>query len=467
MGKMSAISKRYMWLAVTIAVYFVIVILPSPNGLTPEGKKAIALMVCAVISWCTGWVPIAISSLLFVFLQHVVNVAKMGEAVQNFATPTLLFVIASFLLAIALAESGLSKRISLKLTIMSKGSPSKAIFLILFTTALVSTVISDPPVAAAFTPICLEIIDRNKLEKGKSNMAKVLLIGVTLAALMGGVATPAGSSVNVLALSLLSESSGITISFAQWSMIGIPFVILAIPCMIRLLLFAFPPEISQLSGMDQVAKDYEALGKLSVKEKKFLIIMVLMIISWFTESIHKIPLPASATIGAVLFFIPGVDLLTWDNTKQKIGWDTILLIGASSSLGTALWKTGAAPWLADLVFSGIKNSPSFVVLLVVILFTIAIHLLVPVAPAIVSIMAPTLAAFAVASGMSPALLIVPMGFCASASYVLPLDPVALITFNQGHYSMGEFFKAGMLGSLVWTIFMLLAMLLIAGPVGIL
>lgn len=466
MGSMSVTNKRIMWLVITFAVYFLIVAMPTPAGLTPEGKKAIALMVCAVISWCTLWVPIAMSSLLFVFIQHIVGVAKMGVAIQNFATATLLFVIASFLLAIALAESGLSKRISLYLTMVSKGNPTKAVFLILCATAAVSTVISDPPVAAAFTPICLEIINRNNLEKGKSNMAKVMLIGVTLAALMGGVATPAGSSVNVLALSLLKEAAGIEISFGQWAALGIPFVLIATPLMIKGILMVFPPEIKEMVGMDEVAQEYKSLGALTSKEKKFIVIMLIMLVTWFTESIHKIPLPASATIGAVLFYLPGVDLLTWDNSKAKIGWDTILLIGASSSLGTALVATKAAPWMADLVFSGIKNSGMVIVLLVVILFTIAIHLLVPVAPAIVSIMAPTLAAFAVASGMSPALLIVPMGFCASASYVLPLDPVALITFNQGHYSMGEFFKLGMVGSVVWTIFMLLAMMFIGPMVGI-
>jgi di/tricarboxylate transporter len=59
-----------------------------------------------------------------------------------------------------------------------------------------------------------------------------------------------------------------------------------------------------------------------------------------------------------------------------------------------------------------------------------------------------------------------MGFSASAAYMLPLDPVALITYSHGYYSMGDFFKAGIFASIVWTIFMVLSIYLIGGPVGI-
>lgn len=465
---MSAIQKRAAWLVATFGVYFAITLMPMPAGLDPVGQKALALVICAVFSWAFMPVPIAVSSLVLVFAQHVVGVEKMGPAIQNFATPTVLFVLASFLLAIAMGESGLSRRISLKLTMISGGSPTKATMLICCTAGAISTVISDPPVAAAFTPIAMELITRCNCEKGKSNFAKALLIGISMAALVGGVGTPAGSSINVLALQLLQSEANIEITFLQWVAIGLPFVIIVTPLTTKLLTMVFPSEIKQLSGMDEVKKEYEELGSFKAKELKFLSIMALLIVVWLTDKIHGYPLPLTATLGAALFFFPGIDLLTWDTAKVKIGWDTILLVGAASSLGTSLSKSGAALWLAKISLSGIQNVSVITALTIVVVFTIVVHLVIPVSPAIVSVMAPTLVALAATMEGNPAaLLVIPMGFSASAAYMLPIDPVAMITYGQGYYSMGDFFKAGIVASIAWTVFIVPSMYVIGGFVGLL
>lgn len=459
-------QKRSIWLIALVLIYLIVSNFPVSGTLTPEGLKSIALMIVVVICWITEVIPIAIASILFVFLQHIIGIMPLGPATQNFATPTVIFVLSSFFLAFALAESGLSRRISMKLTVLSDGSPKKAIFYLMAATALLSTVISDVPATAAFFPIGLALIEKNNCEFGKSNFAKAMLIGIPFAALIGGVATPAGSSLNVLSLSLLKTASNIDVGFTQWAAIGIPVVIITLPITWWLLTKTFPLEIKKLVGIEDISKEYETMGGITKKEIKFIVIFVLLLITWFTESIHKVPLPVSTTIGAAIFFLPGIDLLTWNGTKNKIGWDTILLIGAANSLGTTLWKTGAAPWLAESVLGGLTGSSALTVISVVVVFTVLIHLLVPVNPAIVSILVPTLAALAVTAGLNPAFLVVPMGFTVSAAFLLPLDPVPLITYQAGYYKMSDFFKAGWPVCIVWTIVITAAMMILARPMGL-
>lgn len=463
---MSPTTKKILWIIGLVVLYFILAKLPTPEGLKLAGQQSIALMVVVVISWVTEVVPIAISSLFFVFVQHIIGIQPMGPAVANFANPTLLFVLASFFLAIALFESGLSKRISMKISILSKGDPGKALLYIMSACAALSTVVSDPPCAAAFFPIGLSLLEKNGCKVGTSNYGKAMMIGIPFAALIGGVGTPAGSSLNVLALSLLKSTSNIEVSFLQWSAIGLPLVVVTIPLAWKLLMWMFPPELDRLAGIEDIEKDYQALGSLTTKEYKFITIITLMLITWFTEPFHKVPLPATATIGAVLFFLPGIDLLTWENSKNRIGWDTILLIGAASSLGTALWQSGAALWIAKTALAGITGAGAFVVILFVVVFTILIHLLVPVNPAIVSIMVPSLAAMAVSMGVSPAFLVIPMGFTVSAAFLLPLDPVPLITYPARYYSMVDYFKGGWPVCILWTIVMTAGMLLLARPMGL-
>lgn len=463
----SAGQKRAIWVVALIVLYFVIISLPTPNGLTPEGQKALALMVVAVISWITEVVPLAISSLFLVFLQHVIGIMDMGTAVANFINPTLLFVLASFFLAFALEASGLGKRISMKLTVLSGGSPKKVIFYLMAATGVISAFISDVPATAAFFSIGMVLLEKNKCKVGFSNFGKAMMIGIPFAALIGGAATPAGSSLNVLAISLLKSTTNIDLMFTQWSAIGIPFVIVTLPLSWLIINWIFPPELDRLVGIEDIQKEYQALGPLSAKELKFIVIAILLLITWFTEPYHKIPLPVSATIGAALFFLPGIDLLNWNTSKNKIGWDIILLIGAASSLGKTLWEAGTASWLAQTALSGIEGASLITVILFVVVFTILIHLLVPINPAIVSIMVPSLAAFSVSIGMTPALLIIPMAFTVHAAFLLPLDPVPLITYASGHYKMTDFFKAGWPTCILWTVIVTAAMMLLARPMGLL
>ena len=51
-----------------IATYFIITAFQPPAGLTPSGWKAIALMVCVVLTWATQVIPIIVSSVVFIFL---------------------------------------------------------------------------------------------------------------------------------------------------------------------------------------------------------------------------------------------------------------------------------------------------------------------------------------------------------------------------------------------------------------
>lgn len=462
-GKQTA---KLVALAALVAAYFLLSGLPCPDGLNAEGQKAIALMVVVVIAWITEIIPIAISSLLFVFIQHIVGISNQSTAVANFATPTLLFVLASFFLAAALDASGLSRRMSLKLTTLSMGSPQKVLLYLMTATAVVSAFISDVPACATFFTIALALIKKNNCSFRTSNFAKSLMIGIPFASLIGGVATPAGSSLNVLTLSLLKSTSNINVSFNQWASIGVPVVIFTIPLVWKLLLWIYPPEINVLTGIEEIKDEYSSLGKISQKETKFIGVLAILLIAWFTEPFHKLPLPVTTTICSVLFFLPGIDLLSWDFTKDKIGWDTILLIGASNSLGTTLWKSGAANWLAEVTLRSVNMSKPLIIVLVVIVFTILIHLLVPVNAAIVSIMVPTLASVAVSMGINPAFLVVPMGFTVSAAFLLPLDPVPLITYSSGYYNMKDYLKAGWPVCIIWSFIMVVAMMAIARPLGL-
>jgi sodium-dependent dicarboxylate transporter 2/3/5 len=431
--------------------------------LQPAGQKALALMIVAVISWASDVIPLAISSLALVFLQVVVGIDEVGPAVANFATPSFLFVLSSFLLANAMAASGFSKRLSLQLSVASKGNPKLMLFLIMIAAEIISMVISDPPVVAAFFPVGLAVCEKNKCVKGKSNFAKAVMTGITFAALIGGIGTPAGSSLNVQVLGLLESSGGQTITFAKWSTLGVPFALIMTVLAWASLCCVFKPEMTKLEGVEDFGKELAELGSMSANEKKWVGVMLLLVVVWLSEKYHHLPVPVTTTFGVTLFFLPAFGFLDWKT--QKISWDLLLMMGAATSLGTTFYRTGAAAWLADLALGRLVGSGTAIVLVIVVLFTLLIHILVPTTPAIAPILVPTLLAFANNAGMNPRLLVVPAAFTISAAFQLPLDSTALITYAGGYYNCGDFIKAGAVLSFLWLV-LLVGMLMVLGrPLG--
>ena len=81
-------------------------------------------------------------------------------------------------------------------------------------------------------------------------------MGISIAALIGGIGTPAGSSINIMGLAMLSDLGGGEVPFLKWMAIGMPMVILLIPTAWYTLVRFYPPEISniQISAGESGAK---------------------------------------------------------------------------------------------------------------------------------------------------------------------------------------------------------------------
>jgi sodium-dependent dicarboxylate transporter 2/3/5 len=333
-------------------------------------------------------------------------------------------------------------------------------------TAILSTVISNVPACAAFFFIVKALCAKNNCDRGTSNFAKASIIGVIMGAMIGGNATPAGSSLNVLGLNLLKQATGVTLSFSEWTMFGLPIVIIMIPLLWMIIVRVFPPEFEQLAGVDESRKELAALGKFSKPEIKFMVLSILMLIFWFTEKyLHNVSVSASTMIFATLYFCPDIDLLTYEYVKDKLDWTLIIMIGASGTFGAAMFTTGASSWLANVVLGPFANANPLLLVFIIAIFCTVIKVLIPSCPACVTIMVPTLAAFSIDTGIPLMMLFLPMAFTISASWLLPFDPVPLICWSDHYFSIKDYLRGGVFSHIV-LIFVAVAVVMVIGtPLG--
>ena len=450
-------------LVAAVVLGALLVAAPAPAGLPPLAQRTGAIFAVALLLWVSEAIPIAVTALLAMALQPLLGIGPLGAAFTNFMSPVFFFVMVMFFIAQAFTNTGLDRRFACWLLAKARGSTRRAVLLFMVGTALLSTVVSDVPTCAVFMAVALGVFEKMGLRPGTSNFARSVMIGIPVASFIGGVGTPAGSSVNILGLSLIERYGQVRVPFVHWMAIGLPMVILLVPFAALVLLWFYPPEQERIEGLD-FAADLAAMGPLNAGERKVIGLMSVMLALWIASSwVKEIDVVVVALLGAATMFLPGMHLFTsWQQAERGTAWDTLIMIGSVTSLGAVSASSGLATWLVNGTLGGMASWPTAGVVAAISAFIVAVHLLVPVNPAIVAAIIPPIALLAASTGQNAALYGLPVVFTASCAFLLPLDAVPLVTYSKGYFRMFDMFLPGLIISVAWVV-LLTGLMLVLGP----
>lgn len=438
-----------------------------PSGLSPEGTRLAALFLIAITLWVTEAIPIAITALLVVLLQPVFGIVDLRTAIAGFISPVFFFVLAMFCIAQVVMDSGLSVRFALWLIARAGTDSRRLVLAFMVGTGAMSTVVSDVPTTAIWMSMALGLLAKIGASPGSSALGKALMIGIPIASLVGGVGTPAGSPINILGIYLIEQYGKVRVPFLSWTAIGIPMVALLIPVSWWAILRCYPPELALVASPDEVAAERRALGRLSASEKKVLSLFAAMLVLWILSTwIPQIDTTAVALAGAIAVFLPGMNLLTWSQAERGIGWDSLFIIGGVTSLGEACVKTGLAAWLVNVWLPAMHDWHAAAVVALISLFTVLIHLPLPIAPVVNAVLIPPVALLATATGHNPVMYTLPIAFTASCGFLLPLDANSVLTYSKGYYRMVDMLVPGAIISACWIVLMTVLTVWFAPLIGL-
>lgn len=459
------IIKKYVWILIAILVYVAIANLSLPGDLSIEGQRAIALMVAAVIIWSTEVVPVGFASIALPMLTGVLGIASLGSVLSNFMSTTIIFMISSQLIAQAFVKTGVGQRVGLKISFIFGDKPEKVLLAFMLATGFVSMFLVDIPTAIIFAGIAYSLLEQNDCKPGSSKYGMAVMIGIPVAAAIGGFATPVGSGLNQLAIGQLKAATGITINFAQWCIVGVPMAIILLFAAWFIIIKALPAEIDKVAGADSVKEQAAAMGKLSSDEKKFIFIFAVTVLLWVTNPITGIDNNMVAALSACCMALPGVGLLSGDYVKKGVDWSGIMLVGGATAIAMTLSSTGASAWIASLLTNALGSMSIPMVILTVSVFAIFIHVIVPTGGALVALFVPIMAGVAINLGMSPVILALIIGYTVSCVFLVPLDPIPLTTYGYKYWKMIDMTKIGLLVSVVWIV-LLFVFMVAANALGI-
>ena len=424
-------------MGVILAIAFIVLfyVLTPPEGLSAAGMKTIGLMLAFLVMLISEALPLVLTCLITLGLLPTLGiVGSFSGALSGFSNQVVFFVLASFGIAMAFERVPLSKRILVALLRKFGKNVKSMLLAMMVCTALISSLVSNVPTCAIFMAISLNFLDLYDNEEEKRRTGKMFMIAIPVASMIGGMMTPAGSSINILTISLLEQYTGLTITFVQWMLAGIPLVIVTVPIAWFIMLKVYKPaEISE----DMVKRFIDEIAvspKMGNDEKKLVVLTAVMLILWIMSSwVSGLNVMVIALFGCCVLFLPGVEILELSVFLKENSWDSFFLVGTVLGIGGAMVSNGVSAWVVNIMPTLNVSLMGLIAIVAILIFVLLI--VIPVAPSLLTVITPLIISLATNAGVSPVLLMLCMGLAAANCYLLPLDTVTLITYGKGYYSM--------------------------------
>lgn len=478
---MGEFKVRKIGFIVGILVMIMLLVMPTPEGLTEVGQKVLAVSSLMIIFWMTEAISIPATALLPILLFPLIGIT--GAKGQNdidlfkgYAYQTVYLVLGVGFLATAMVKWGLHRRISLWIVMKVGKKPKNIVLGFILGTALVSMWMSNTTATAMMLPVAMSIIAT--MDKQISGgFKKAMVLSIPYAATLGGLGSLIGTTTTPTGTSIIAETIGVEIGFTQWFMIGLPFMIVMIPlAWIWMVKFYKVDKLDEIN-VDIIRKEYAALGQMNKGEKITAVIFVCAILAWVTSGFWKplIPFATDETIAmaiAIAFLVIPVDykkgeyVLSGKEAFADAPWTTMILLGGSMVMGNAITDAGVAQWVASAL-GGLAGLSPIVIIMIIGVVTAFITEVTTNAVVVASFL-PVLPGVAAAIGMDPLQLMLVCMVAANFAFMLPPGtPPNAIAYSTGAFEISDLMKAGLgLKIICLVVFPVIMYLVVFGIFGI-
>ena len=457
-----------MKMALPIIIAIVVAILPTPEGLSVNAHYFFAVFLGVIVGLILEPIPAALIGLIGVSFAAtfglVGETAKASRtwALSGFSNGVIWLIFAAFMFALGYRKSGLGKRIAL-LLVKALGKTTLGLgYAVAFADGILAPFMPSNTARSAGTifPIAINIpqmfnsTPENEPRKIGSYISWVAIAATCVTSSMFLTAL----APNLLAVSLVEKSTGITIEWGQWfgtlAIIMIPLFLL-VP---YLTYIVYPPEQKKSPQAPAwAAKELVAMGPVSKKELIMLGLGILALVMWIFGK--QIGVNGTTAALAVLCLLVLTDVITWEDViTNKAAINVFIWFATLVAMASGLKQVGFLKWAAGLISGSLVGmDPVSIVILLVVLFFVFHYFFASVTAHTVALLPLFLG---VAINLLPAEMIQPLALLLVGSLGLMgiLTPYATgpspIWYGAGYidqatwWKLGAIFGAIYLGALV-------------------
>jgi di/tricarboxylate transporter len=218
---------------------------------TPGMLAVFGLILVALVLFVTEAVPpdvTAIAVMVALGVLAPVTGVQAAEAIQGFASPAVVTILAMYVLSEGVQETGVVDRLGAAIERRAGGDERRILGAVVGTTGLSAGFVNNTPVVAVFIPMINGIADRSELSPS------TFLLPLSYAAMLGGTLTLIGTSTNLLASDISADVLGRPIGMFDFTPVGVLVLVTGTVYLLtvgrRLVPARVPPATGLAEGFD-------------------------------------------------------------------------------------------------------------------------------------------------------------------------------------------------------------------------
>ncbi|TPX49455.1 hypothetical protein SeMB42_g01580 [Synchytrium endobioticum] len=345
----------------------------APTSLPAAAQNCLAILCFASALWATEALPLFVTALCVPFLVVVLKVLReplangqyrrldpkeaSARIFSDMLSPVIMLLLGGFALASALSKHHIAQWLAQIVLSKAGSSPHSVILANMLVSTLFSMFISN----VAAPVLCFSLVTpilRNL--PSKSPYAKSLVLGVALAANVGGMASPISSPQNIIAINNMNPPP----SWLEWLTVSLPLCIILDVGIWLLLLIAYQP--GRHAGEHAIApptlynaRDQSQHMKWTGTQIYVVFVLVATIILWCSVRMIE---PYVGDMG-ILSIVPlvaffGTQILSKDDFNSFL-WNVVILAMGGIALGKAVDSSGLLAELTKQLLPHLKGMSVF------------------------------------------------------------------------------------------------------------
>ncbi len=365
-----------------------------PFAPSATANRGLALLVLMAFWWVTEALPfhwVALLPLVLVpFFPVFASIEKgapgfgerflanAGRIAPTYWNPFIMIFMGGMLIGVAMEQHNLHRRIALNIMKVIGSSPRRILLGFIVSTAFISLWISNTAAAVMMVPIGLAVITQLEAREGGRLplLGQSIMLAIAYGANVGGIGTIIGTPPNMQLAGHVATVYKQTISFLDYLLVGLPFVLLFLPVVYFLLAWLCRSEKTRTMESDIIELEIRKLGVMAHHEKVVLGVFGLTSLLWILNE----PIRTSSGLGLkgdefdaiaallapLLLFLAGT---LRPASLKRMPWDVLILLGGSYALASVVLGSELSNWLGQLVQPAAQLHP-FLLMLVVTIVTV-------------------------------------------------------------------------------------------------
>jgi len=354
-----------MRVAAPLVVGALLALLPAPAGLAENAWRYFALFAAVIVGVITEPIPAAAVGLTGVVIATVLGLVHVETeeaarwALSGFGNTTVWLIFAAYMLAMGYEKTGLGKRIALGLIrTLGKRTLGLGYSIAMADLALAPFMPSSTARSGGtIYPIIANIpglFGSRPHEASRRKIGSYLMYTALATTCVTSSMFLTGHASNLLALSLIAETSNVTISWADWLKGFAPIGIILFPLVPLLLYKIYPPEIRESPDAARWAQDeLQRMGPASSAEIRMLLLAAIALALWIGAARY---MEAAIAAIAVVLLMMLAGVVSWDDiVRHKQAWNMLIWFATLVTLARGLAETKFVDWVGRSIAPTISS----------------------------------------------------------------------------------------------------------------